>query len=381
MTILFLTHVNMMDGANRSMLQLVEELRTNHGVRPIIVCPSNRPDSSFSLRQACKERGIECHALPLVFFKQHGSRSVLYRLRFLASMVKWNLYMAFQLRHVRFDLVHSNSSVIDMGAYLAWFRHVPHVWHLREFGNEDFGMNSVLGEKYEKWIYGKSTCAIAISKAIESKFNVFFSGRICQIYNGIMPVEESLCADHRNDTLTFCMVGRLEPNKNQMEALQALALVKSRTQRPFRLLLVGKPSSIGYMDTLRQFIVSNGLENDVEFMAYRSDIPQFLKRCDVGLTLSTCEAFGRVTVEYMMQNLAVIVSNTGANTEIVADGKTGLVYQLGVVEQLADRMCQLIENRPLLTELAANGRHYALSHFTSCQNSDAVNDLYDTLLK
>ena len=36
--------------------------------------------------------------------------------------------------------------------------------------------------------------------------------------------------------------------------------------------------------------------------------------------LSKNEAFGRVTVEYMLQNLLVIATNTGANSELVIMG-------------------------------------------------------------
>lgn len=75
-------------------------------------------------------------------------------------------------------MVHSNSSVIDMGAYVSMARRIPHVWHLREFGYEDFRLVSVFGKRYERWIYSKCTCAIAISKVIAEKFRPYFNDRI-----------------------------------------------------------------------------------------------------------------------------------------------------------------------------------------------------------
>lgn len=370
-----------MDGANKSLLQLVEEMRSRHDVHPIVVCPSQGAESTSSFAQICKNRGIECYPLPLVWFKQKGDKTFLERIHTALAMAKWTLWLIYRLRHIRFDLVHSNSSVIDMGAYLALLRGVPHVWHLREFGEEDFQLKSVLGQRYERAIYQTGTCAIAISHAIKDKFKPFFPGRIHLIYNGIVPVEEEMVAKHSNDVTTFCMLGRLEPNKNQLEALQALSLLKEKTRRSFRLLLVGKPTGQEYFENLKHYVEANGLEDYVTFMPYRKDISLLLKGCDVGLMLSTSEAFGRVTVEYMMHNLAVIVSDTGANSEIVVDGKSGLVYPLGNVELLADKMLKLVEGRPLLENLAACGKQRALAHFTSLRNSNEIYNLYQTLLR
>lgn len=83
----------------------------------------------------------------------------------------------------------------------------------------------------------------------------------------------------------------------------------------------------------------------------------------------------------MMQNLAVIASDTGANPEIVFDGETGLLYHSGDAKQLADRMRMLIEDRDMLLRLSANGKQCALKCFSSVKNSDNIFNLYKTLVK
>ena len=114
MRILFITHTNSLDGANRSLLQLAVELRDNHNVKPIIVCP--RDKSSHVLINAYSKEGIECIAIPLVMFKLTGSQSLLRKALLAASFLLHNLNLIYTLRKVKFDLVHSNTSVIDMGA-------------------------------------------------------------------------------------------------------------------------------------------------------------------------------------------------------------------------------------------------------------------------
>ena len=375
MRILFITHVEVLDGANRSMMQLIEELRANHNVTPVVVCPCVGPKhKSLSVASVCAERGIECYEMPLVKFKL-TKRTWIEKIKIFLGFIIRNVCLIYRLRKVQFDMVHSNSSVIDMGAYLAMARHKPHVWHLRELGYEDFRMVSVFGSGYERWIYSKCTRAIAISKVVERKFHPLFGDRLRLIYNGVVPKDESLSSQHRNDVLTFCITGRLEPNKNQLEVLKACAILKNGMHCSFKMLVVGTGVS-NYVDMLKKYVSDNRLEDTVTFMGYRADVPQILQKCDVGLMASTNEAFGRVTVEYMMQNLAVIASNTGANPEIITDGETGLLYELGNVEQLADNMRLLMENRNVLLRIAATGKNHACRNFTSVKNSDNVYRLY-----
>lgn len=379
MRVLFITHTNGLDGANRSLLQLTRELRDNHNVEPVVVCP--RDWKSYVLTNAYAKAGIECIPVPLVKFKLVGRKSIVAKCLLAASFLIHNLYLIYALRKVKFDLVHSNSSVIDMGAYLARWRGVPHVWHLREFGYEDFRMMSVFGKRYERWIYKKCSIAIAISKAIEQKFKPLFGNRLRLIYNGIATKDESLSATHTNSVLTFCIAGRLEPNKNQLEVLKACQLLKCESESAFRLLVIGAGGNTAYIEELKKYVADNHLDGNVVFMGYRDDVPDVLRQCDVGITASTNEAFGRVTVEYMMQSLAVIASDTGANPEIINNSETGLLYHLGDTRQLADRMRMLMENRDLLLRLAANGKRQAHEIFSSVKNSDSIYNLYTTLVK
>lgn len=379
MRVLFITHTNSPDGANRSLLQLIRELRDNHNVKPIVVCPRDR--CSHVLTDIYAKEGIECIPIPLVKFKLLGTKSLIVKVMLAASFLLRNLYLFYALKDVKFDLVHSNSSVIDMGAYLAQWRGVPHVWHLREFGYEDFRLKSVFGKRYERWIYKKCVAAVAISKAIEQKFKPLFGTRIKLIHNGIVPKDKSLSASHTNSVTTFCVTGRLEPNKNQMEVLKACLLLKHESKYHFRLLVVGAGGNTAYTEELKKYVVDNGLEDNVTFMGYRDDVPDVLRQCDVGLTSSTNEAFGRVTVEYMMQNLAVIASDTGANPEIISDGQTGMIYPLGDTRQLADKMLALLEDREMLLRLAANGKQRALECFSSVKNSDSIFNLYKAFVK
>ncbi len=95
---------------------------------------------------------------------------------------------------------------------------------------------------------------------------------------------------------------------------------------------------------------------------------------------SSHEAFGRVTVEYMMTGLAVVASDGGANKEIVEDGKTGLIYKGGNPVSLSNKLELLIKDPEFREKMAHDGQIYAEENFSSEANSHAIFQLYNDLL-
>lgn len=381
MRVLFITQTQDMSGANRSLLQLILELRSSHGVEPLVVMPRYCVPSAHTMSSECSANGIPFLLHRMAHFKRQGPLSWGMRVSFVLKHTYSILFLLWRLRHQKFDLVHSNTSVTDLGAFVSRWKGVPHLWHLREFGKEDFGLVPCLGTGYEKWIYGKCERIVAISEAIRKAFlRVIDGSRITVVYNGILPQPESLDACHDSHITRIAMVGRIEPGKNQMEALQAIALLKERDAGvPLHLNFIGRIKDEDYHARMQQFIREHHLESCVSFMGVRNDVPRLLSQTDIGLMLSTSEAFGRVTVEFMMQNVAVIATDAGANAEIIRHGDSGLLYTLGHPEQLAECLNLLISNHELLLQTARNGKRHAMENFTSRTNSEKIFAIYNTL--
>jgi glycosyltransferase involved in cell wall biosynthesis len=280
------------------------------------------------------------------------------------------------LRNKHFDIVHSNTSVIDTGAYLSYFKKIPHIWHLREFGKKDFSLESCLGNRYEKWIYSKCWKFIAISKAVKNEYkSIIPESKISLIYNGILPPNHQYIANHSSSKIQFCIVGRIENNKNQLEALKACKLLKDEGYKNFHLTIIG-PSDNVYSKSLIKYIDDNELNEFVHMTGEIFNVSEVLSKMDVGLMLSNNEAFGRVTVEYMMHNLAVIASNTGANSELIANNETGLLYSPGNHIELKNKMKFIINNKKAMLNLAIKGKKEAIVRYNSKINTNCVYELY-----
>lgn len=376
--ILYIAFDPYMGGSSQSLFQLIKSLRSLYGISPIVLTPTSCIKNRMTLADKCREEGIPCLVEKFYGFK--GERGLKSYVKFLINYLILYPIILYKIRNLDVDIVHSNNSIIDIGVSICRIKKAKHIWHLRESGDVDFGLYSVFGSAYERFIYKYGDCFIAISEFIKNKFSSAIpSDKIKLVYNGVVPQPASLDSVHSGSQIRFVIVGSVQPTKNQLEALKALAILK-RNGYNVQLNIVGVIQDAKYLNVLTEYIEKENLLNDVVFWGECSNVPQILSAMDVGLMLSKNEAFGRVTVEYMLQNLLVIATDTGANSEIVTDGYTGYMYHIGNYSELAEKMKKCIDDKEEMVRIAANGKKYAMQHFLSIENAKAVYAVYSEIL-
>src|SRR5699024_7385682 len=86
-----------------------------------------------------------------------------------------------------------------------------------------------------------------------------------------------------------------------------------------------------------------------------SQIAELLNRCDVLVCPSLWnEPFGRVILDAYKSGLPVIASRIGALPEIVQEGKTGILVNPGVSDELKNAMNCFLDNNGFLEECKSN---------------------------
>ena len=119
-------------------------------------------------------------------------------------------------------------------------------------------------------------------------------------------------------------VGRLEKVKGVQNILHSLAEI---VDIPYKFRIVGDGN---YRNDLERMTIDLGLENNVEFLGSRRDIPDLLWDSDIFVHLPDWqEGFGITVVEAMAAGKICIVNNHGALPEIVTDGVDGYVISNG----------------------------------------------------
>lgn len=378
MRVLFITHYTSMYGANKSMLQLIIELKNNYKVKPIVLLPDNG-----ELVENLKKENIEYIVSKFYCWVYQDNK-----IDFFKTIIKKLLNNFYEIRLTKLiknkniDIVHTNSSVIDMGARIAKNLNKKHIWHIREYGYEDYNLKYLIGYKKACQFFEKnSTKIIAISESISRKYTKLIdNSKVRVIYNGISSIDVK--EKNINKTTTnFIIVGVIFENKNQFEAIKAFKILKEKyNKRNIKLTLVGTGDN-EYIKQIKNYINQNMLEDYVEFLGYREDISEILSRMDIGILTSKKEAFGRVTVEYMLNSMPVIGTNTGATSEIIGDKVTGFLYELGNEWQLAEYMNELIENSKLRKSMGEKSKERALQKFTSVKNAENIYCLYKEMIK
>lgn len=79
---------------------------------------------------------------------------------------------------------------------------------------------------------------------------------------------------------------------------------------------------------------------------------------------STPELLGLAVIEAMASGTPVVASRVGGLPEVVDHGVTGYLVEPGNVDELHDRLAQLLANPTLAARLGSNARDRALQHFT-----------------
>ena len=376
--ILFISHYAGVGGANLSLLYLIKFLR-KFEIKPLVFIPKNGPIVEY-----LKEENIpyEIH-----HYASLRTANRVFLLNFISAIIRIsiNLYLSLilglKLRH-KVDIIHSNSSLVFFGLFLKKIMHKPLVWHLREFGYEDYGLIFPLGKHLSGWCYKQADRVIAISNAMKDYFSQIYDRKnMITIYNGID--ESTICYRNRTveaipqTTLKFCIVGGINNSKNQIELIEAIHLLKRKDLLQVDIIGSGENDYISY---LKQKTREYKLDNIISFTGHISNIGSILTNYDIGIITSKKEAFGRVTIEYMLAGVAVVASRSGANIELIEDKKTGLLYNLGSIEDLASQI-ELLQNNPdMRINIANNARKKALNDYTANNNASKIFHLYNQLV-
>ncbi|EPZ45675.1 N-acetyl-alpha-D-glucosaminyl L-malate synthase BshA [Alicyclobacillus acidoterrestris] len=142
------------------------------------------------------------------------------------------------------------------------------------------------------------------------------------------------------------------------DVIEIFARVRAHVQA--RLLLVGEgPEYSGARQRVREL----GLEPYVEFLGKQDEVATLIAAADVLLLPSAKESFGLVALEAMACGIPVIGSIAGGIPEVVVDGVTGFLSDVGDVTKMATDTLRLLQDDRLYNDFSQAARRHAESQF------------------
>lgn len=366
-------------GGGKSLLALMTFLRDEYGIVPLLVC-----HRQFELIDDAKSKDIKTLVVQGKIFA-YGRNNV-----FLSSYIKYplkRLYNFLHLRKIKKVLAEENIQLVHLNSTLACFEWataarccgIPYIWHIREFLEADHNRIFV-GKKYHIRLLRKSNAIITISKNVQSYWEDKLKRSCCLVYNGFSHKDFYDDGTKKlNQRVLHCViVGRIVEGKRQLDAVKAIELLVNKGMNNIELDIVGYRGDGEYEQEVILYIKQKNLQGNINISSYTDNVKEIYARSDVGLMCSTREAFGRVTIEYMLAGLLVIGSNTGGTLELVDDGRTGLLYEMGNPESLAEKLEWVLANRETAKRLLLDGQRYAAENFSIERTAAGVMDVYRT---
>jgi len=126
------------------------------------------------------------------------------------------------------------------------------------------------------------------------------------------------------------------------------------TRRPeVRFALVGDGSE---RPSLESRIAELGLEDAVEILGTRYDVPAILARADAACLPSLAEGLPNAVMEAMAAGLPVVATAVGGTPELVIPGETGLLAPPGAAEELAEALLAVLADPVHARSMGARGR-------------------------
>ena len=383
MNILFIENAGTFSaGAFHSLLTLIEKLKC-YGVKSFVALPSQSEEGQKILQ----EKGIDYIALKSCAYSQMVDSCIspgeMIKMHIKDQIVKLEVSKLIDYaREKEIDIIHENTSVCYMGYYVAKKLSLKHVWHIREFLEEDFGKR-LWKKKRALKMFNEADEIITVSDAIKDKYSkLLTSCSIQRVYNGI-DISRFYFPNHsilQNEIIKLVSVGRICEGKGQLDVVAALGMLKNKYGiKNFQLHLVGK-SDNDYMLKLKRVIREYSIEENVFFDGQITDVERVYQEADVFCMSSKNEAFGKVTIEAMCAGCFIVGVNSGGTSEIINDGKTGILYN-GDINSLVHKLIWLNEHRKQAKMIALDGQKYACNHFSSEVFGQNIYNIYKNLVE
>ena len=373
--VLYVSNEAGVGGAMQSMLDMIVGM--TEYVSPVVIIPS-----AGMAEGLLKERKIVYYIVPFVL--THGAIGKCTQAA--ADDIFANNYQAaMKIADIAeaegVQLIHTNSVVVNAGAMAALMKGIPHIWHLREFLEEDFST-----ELYDRdWtcrLFEQSGGFISISDCIRKSYNKKYGLVSTQIYDGFDTSRYKRdLTEAGNGSYTFLLAGYMDSGKGQWDAVRAMeTLIRSGEQKP-RLIMVGEGRK-KYVWSLQRYIREKGLQEYICILPAQKDLSALRERCGFSLTTSRMEALGRVTVEAMLSGHIVIGANTGGTAEIIGEkGERGYLYRQGDPADLASMMRKAMsESAENAVEIRKKAQEFAVSFFDFKAYAKKVLEQYERVL-
>ena len=227
---------------------------------------------------------------------------------------------------------------------------------------------------YHKFLYKNIDAYHVITKELQKeaiKFLPISKEKIKLLYYGVPAANDNNinCNKYLDDSgiekeyFKVAIFGRVEKGKGQHLVIKAAKNLLDQGKK-IQVAIIGHVMDNEYFKQLEKFIKNENLKDNILYLGFYDNPTSIMPCFDAIVLASECETFGLVLPEAMRAGVAVIGSNCGGVPEIITHEKTGLLFESGNIDDLAEQLKKIIVDKSFFKNLASSGKKDADTRFS-----------------
>ena len=138
----------------------------------------------------------------------------------------------------------------------------------------------------------------------------------------------------KDDDFVVLMIAELNKNKNHIQLIKAMEILKNKYPN-IKAISVGEGNKL---EELEEEVNKRGLQDNIIFLGFRTDINEIINASDIGILLSYREGLPRNIMEFMSCGRKVIATNIRGCRDIVCNETVGSIVKVGDYESTANEI-------------------------------------------
>lgn len=301
-------------------------------------------------------------------------------LLYILTALPYIFFKAFQIiKREKINILHCQGFLSSLLGYLLFqLTKIPYIVTVQRLEGKNW---------VKKLVYKDAKFCIAASSAIKNYFQEIGCKKVEVIPNGIDLKKFENLKHPPHDKFTIITVARLEKVKGINYLIEAVNILSSKFQVPpkeslwlpteqasSKLLIIGDGSE---RKNLENLVEKLNLKEKVKFLGEipNEKIPEYLVAGDCFVLPSVKEGFGIVILEAMACQIPVVGTNVGGISDIIEDGKTGILVEPKKPEQIASALFK-IYSEPKFRETLVDSAVAELTRYDWDKIAEKVYEIY-----
>jgi glycosyltransferase involved in cell wall biosynthesis len=179
-----------------------------------------------------------------------------------------------------------------------------------------------------------------------------------------------------DDEILLVQLAAIEKRKNQMMSVKILEELKGKSDKKFKLLLVGDKKEDNYYLEIAEYIKKMHLDEDVFFTSKVDNPHEYLFASDIFIFPTLSEGQGLAIIEAMAAKIPVFTTSIEGTTDIIRDNENGFVISPDEPEIAVDKISRLIEDDKIKEALITNAYSLVRENFGISKTYEENMEIY-----